>query len=577
MATLDPILTKILWSRLISIVDEAATGLVRTSYSIVVRDYHDYCVGIFDARGNMLVHSTQTAPGFIAMMPNVMRAFMQAYPIETLVEGDVLVTNDPWIATGHLLDITIAEPIFGDGRLVGFTVCVVHHLDIGGRMACIESNDMYEEGLKIPILKLFDAGKPNEAVFAFIRANVRMAPKVLGDVNAQLSANAICAKGVRKMIAEYRFPDLGPLADTICALSSASMRRRIRELPDGTYGNTVLLPPLGTLKEPIRVQLAVTIAGETIAFDYEGSSPEVAAACNLTLPFTASYTIYAIKVLLDPTVPNNAGCIEPITVKAPLGSCMNCNPPAPTWGRTLIAHNLPEIVFGALAEVLPEEVPASAGSTPLVAMYFNGRKADGAPFLSIVSHAGGFGARREADGYGSLCFPYNTAAIPIEVTESDTCLVYRKREFATDTGGPGRQRGGIGQEVVFGIPAGAHAPAAPVISTLRGSSRAPDSTYPIQGRQGGGKGRGNGLTLNGERVRPGAGHALVAGDEIRLLLPGGGGFGDAFARDAALVAEDVRAGLVSAAAARSEYGVVLAADGAVDAAATAALRDRRPA
>lgn len=573
MAILDPILTKILWNRLISIVDEAATGLVRTSYSIVVRDYHDYCVGIFDARGNMLVHSTQTAPGFIAMMPNVMRAFMEAYPIDSLAEGDVIITNDPWIATGHLLDMTIAEPVFLEGRLVGFTVCVVHHLDIGGRMASIESKDMYEEGLKIPILKLFEAGKPNETVFSFIRANVRMAPKVLGDVNAQLSANSICAHGLRKMIREYDFPDLAPLADTIIALSSRSMRARIRELPDGIYRNAVRLPPVGTLTEPILIQLAVEIAGDCITFDYDGSSPEVEAAVNVTLPFASSYTIYAVKVLLDPDVPNNAGCIEPITVKATRGSVMNCNPPAPTWGRTVIAHNLPEIVFGALAQILPDQVIASCGSTPLVAMYFNGRKSDGTEFLSIVSHAGGFGARIDHDGYGSLCFPFNTAAIPVEVTENDTCLVYRKREFATDTAGPGRHRGGIGQEVIFGIPSDGHAPPGPVTATLRGSTRAPDSTYPIQGRQGGGAGRGTVLTLNGRSVRPGAGQRLMPGDEIRLLLPGGGGFGDPLARDPEAVRQDVLAGLVSAAAALDEYGVVLMPDGSLDEAGTTLRRE----
>ena len=573
MAALDPILTKILWNRLISIVDEAATGLVRTSYSIVVRDYHDYCVGIFDARGNMLAHSTKTAPGFIAMMPNAMKEFLRLHPAGTLREGDALATNDPWIATGHLLDLTVVEPIFLDGTLVGFTVCVVHHLDIGGRMASLESKDMYEEGLKIPITRIYEAGRRNETFFDFVRANVRMAPKVAGDISAQMAANNICKQGVRKMIREYAFTDLETLVDTIIRIAGDSMRRQIAELPDGIYRNEVRLPPVGGLKQPILVRIAIEIRGDTIAIDYDGSDAEVEAAVNLTLPFTASYTIYGIKVLIDPDVPNNAGCIAPITVRAPLGSVMNCRPPAPTWGRTLIAHNLPELVFGALAPALPDRVIAACGSTPLVAMYFNGRKRDGQEFLSIVSHCGGFGASGTRDGYATLCFPFNTAAIPVEVTEADTCLVYRKREFAVDTGGPGRFRGGLGQEVIFGVPDDDHAPPTPVAATLRGSPRALDSTYPVFGREGGKHGRGTGLTLNGEKVLPGGRQKLVPGDEIRLLLPGGGGYGDPLSRDPAAVRQDVRDGLVSLAAAREDYGVVLdAATLEIDKAATATLR-----
>ncbi len=575
MQTLDPILTKILWNRLISIVDEAATGLVRTSYSIVVRDYHDYCVGIFDVDGNMLVHSTKTAPGFIGTMPIVMKHFLSVYPAETLVEGDVIGTNDPWIATGHLLDLTLAQPIFLDGTLVGFTVCVVHHLDIGGRMASIESKDMYEEGLKIPVMKLYEAGRPNDAVFAFIRANVRMAHKVLGDVNAQMAANNICTEGVRKMIREYRFSDISLLARTIIGLAGQSMRNRIRALPDGIYRNAVDLPPVGQLQEAMHIEVAVEIKGEEIVIDYEGSSPEVEAAVNVTLSFTNSYTTYGVKVMIDPDVPNNAGCLEPITVKAPYGTLLNCAPPAPTWGRTVIAHNLPEILFGALAKAMPERVISACGSTPLVAMYFNGRKSNGQEFLSIVSHSGGFGASGRQDGYAALCFPFNTAAIPVEVTESDTCLVYKKKEFAVDTAGPGRHRGGCGQEVIFSVAEGEHAPPSPVASTIRGSTRDPNSTYPVFGREGGKHGRGALLTLNGTGIPPGLRHRLKPGDEIRLILPGGGGFGSPLERDPEAVRADVVAELVSLESARDEYGVIIStADMSVDVEGTEAARGR---
>jgi N-methylhydantoinase B len=335
------------------------------------------------------------------------------------------------------------------------------------------------------------------------------------------------------------------------------------------------IPPVGQLKQPMHVEVAVEVKDDEIVIDYEGSSPEVEAACNVTLPFTTSYTTYGIKVIVDPDVPNNAGCLAPITVKAPYGSLLNCAPPAPTWGRTVIAHNLPEIVFGALAPAIPERVIAACGSTPLVAMYFNGRKSNGQEFLSIVSHSGGFGGSGKRDGYGALCFPFNTAAIPVEVTENDTCLVYRKKEFAVDTAGPGRFRGGMGQEVIFGVATGDHAPPAPVASTIRGSSRSPDSTYPVFGREGGKPGRGVLITLKGEKVQPGLRHRLEPGDEIRLVLPGGGGFGSPLERDPAAVRADVIAGLVSMESARDEYGVVLRGeDFQVDIEATQALRDR---
>jgi N-methylhydantoinase B/oxoprolinase/acetone carboxylase alpha subunit len=319
-------------------------------------------------------------------------------------------------------------------------------------------------------MKHYDRGRRNETVFAFLRANVRMAHKVLGDLNAEIAANNICADGVRKMIREYEFTDLSLLADTIIRLAGQSMRNAIRKLPNGIYRNTVSIPPIGRMKAPFQIVCAVEIHDETIVIDYEGSSPEVEAAINVTLPFTTSYTTYPIKVAIDPDVPNNAGCLEPITVKAAEGSVLNCRPPAPTWGRTILAHNLPEIVLGALAEAMPDRIIAACGSTPLTAMYFNGRLRNGDEFLSIVSHMGGFGGGPVRDGYSCLSFPYNTASIPVEVTEADTCLLYLKREFAPDTAGPGRNRGGFGQEIAFTIPDDERAPRNCSPLAARGSS-----------------------------------------------------------------------------------------------------------
>lgn len=570
---LGPVLTRILWNRLISIVDEAATGLVRTAYSMVVRDFHDYCVAIFDARGNMLAHSTRSTPGFIGIMPPVMRNFLAVHPPETLREGDVLVTNDPWLATSHLLDVSIAAPIFHDGRIVGFAVCVVHHLDIGGRMASIDSRDMYEEGLKIPILKLYEAGRRNDTVLAFVAANVRSADRVQGDLRSQVIATDVCAAGIRRMIAEYRVADLDALGDAIMGLAERSLRGRIAALPDGIHRHALRLPPVGARQVSIELVLSLEIRGDELVFDYAGSSAEVEAAVNVALPMTVSYSVYPAKCALDPEVPHNQGCLRPIRVLAPEGSVLNCRPPAPTWGRSIVSHALPELVFGALVEALPERTIAGCGSTPLTLLTMSGRRRTGERFLAVASHIGGFGGSAAQDGAPCLPFPNNTAVIPVEVIETETCLLYERKELAIDTGGPGRRRGGVGERMVLRVPDGAQAPPEPVTVSIRGWNRAPDSPFPVVGLRGGGAGRGCALRVNGVPQPHNQVHRLSPGDVVELDMPGGGGFGDPLAREPELVLADVRVGLVSRAAARGDYGVVLLADSdAVDADATARLR-----
>ena len=572
---LDPVTIQILWNRLITIVDEAATGLMRTAYTPSVKEYHDFCCALFDTNAQMLSHSTVTTAGFLGIVPEVMRNFLKKHPPETLQPGDAIITNDPWIASGHLIDISIASPIFHRDRIVGYTLCIVHHLDMGGRMSTLESKDMYEEGLKIPILKLFEAGKLNETIFEFMRANIRVPDKVLGDIRAQLVANNVCARGLNALLDEYDLDGLEELGAEVIQRTESSLRRKIAALPDGAYRNDVRLPKIPGCDDEIEVKTLVTVAGDEVTIDYSGSSGEVGAAINCSYNMTRSYTAYPIKLALDPYVPNNDGGLRPIKVIAPEGTIVNSRPPAATWGRTMISHLFPEIVFAAMENIMPENILASNGGSPANEVYLHGRHPDGRSFMAIAQHSGGFGASARYDGYSCLCFPNNTRNIPVEVTENEARMYYVRKEFRADSGGPGRNRGGLGQEVEFRILDGGTELARDVESSVRLSGRTEDGSFPVFGRRGGQNGRGSGMWVNETPVDHGIYRRLAPDDRVRFVLSGGGGYGDPRERDPERVLADVAQGYVSIEQAEADYAVVIDADRmTVDLEATAALRGK---
>lgn len=570
---LDPVTIQILWNRLVTIVDEAATGLMRTAYTPSVKEYHDFCCALFDTNAQMLSHSTVTTAGFLGIVPEVMRNFLEKYPPESLEPGDAIITNDPWIASGHLIDISIASPIFHRGRIAGYALCIVHHLDMGGRMSTLESKDMYEEGLKIPILRLYEGGRLNETVFEFMRANIRVPDKVLGDVRAQLVANNVCGRGLQALLEEYGLDGLEELGAEVVQRTESSLRRKIAALPDGAYRNDVVLPRIPGCDDEILIRTLVTVRGDEVAIDYTGSSGEVGAAVNCSYNMTRSYSAYPIKLALDPDVPNNEGGLRPIRVVAPEGTVVNSRPPAATWGRTMISHLFPEIVFAAMENIMPDAILASNGGSPANEVYLHGRHADGRSFMAIAQHSGGFGASARYDGYPCLCFPNNTRNIPVEVTENEARMYYVRKELRMDSGGPGRNRGGLGQEVEFGILDGGAQRSRDVESSVRLSGRTEDGTFPVFGRRDGRDGRGSGMWLNGEPVDHGVYRRLVPGDRVRFVLSGGGGYGDPNEREPERVLADVEQGYVSVERAEADYGVVIDPERMlVDAAATAELR-----
>lgn len=570
----NSITIQVLWNRLITIVDEAAGGLIRTAYTPSVKEYHDFCCALFDRNARMLSHSTITTAGFLGVVPGVMKQFILKYPPEKLDEGDVLITNDPWLASGHLIDVSVAQPIYYLGEIVGYALCIVHHLDMGGRMATLESKDMYEEGLKIPILKLYREGNLDPTIYAFMNANLRVPEKVLGDIRAQLVANHVCTRGLLALLEEYQMSGLEDLAQIIIERTELSLRRKISALPDGIHHCTALLPPIPSCPDRVELKAKIEINGDGVIVDWTGSSGEVAAAINGTPNILQSFTTYPFKLALDPNVPNNEGGLNPITVIAPEGCILNSRPPAATWGRTMIYHVIPEILFSALENVMPENVLGGNGGTPANEVYLHGWFNDGRSFMAIQQHSGGFGASVKFDGYSCLPFPNNTANIPVEVTENESTIVYLKKEFVQDSGGPGEMRGGLGQVVEFKVPDYVSEIIPNFIEcSVRVSGRHMENCLPVSGRFGGKPGNSGGLWLNDKPVDHGIYRRIFPGDRIRFALYGGGGYGDPLKRLPEKVISDIKEGYVSNESGEIDYGVVLCEDKfEVDAEATNSLR-----
>ncbi|MBO9355958.1 hydantoinase B/oxoprolinase family protein [Bordetella petrii] len=548
------IAVELLWRRLITAVDEAAISLVRTSFSSVVRDFHDYACAVFDEKGRLLAQSTHSTPGLLGILPHTVPNFLKDPAVQAARDGDIFVTNDPWLATGHLIDITIAMPAFIDGRLVGYVLVVVHHMNVGGRVATLASQSVYEEGLKIPILRLYEKGAPNETAFAFIRANVLEPEKIIGDLRAQVASAHTATRRLKEIMSAASLSSLEALGDEIISRSERSMRQAIRKLPQGTYSSEFRLEGVSDYKVPLTLKLSVTVRDGEISLDFSGTSGQIPRAVNVTLNMTRSYSFYPLKCLLDPDIPNNEGCLIPISIEAPEGSLLNATFPAATWGRTMIAHMLPELIMQCLGQVIPESVLAGSGATPLWYGNFHGRYRDGRTFYSVVTLNGGLGARHGRDGISSICYPANVANIPVEMIEAESPLQFSAKEFAPDSAGAGRHQGGFGQRVSIRVDS-----AAELQGPIRAGVRGGRLGVPILGMAGGENVAIPAAYLNGREVALGTTLELHPGDELELSIPGGGGYGDPAERAAASVRADLDAGLLTPERALSVYPQAFAA------------------
>ena len=547
----DPITLEILWRRLISVVDEADGAVARTAFSSLLRDAHDYTCMFTDKKGRELAQGSFATPGQSGAMALGIKNLVNKLPLDEYKPGDAFITNDPWALAGHLNDICVISPIFYKDRVTAFTACVFHHSDIGGRVSS-DNHDVYEDGLFIPLVKLYDGGVLNEAIMEMIRWNVRTPDEVTGDIRSQVAANHVCEEKIIQMLDEYKMDGLDDLADEIINRTESSMREAIQKVPDGIYKAEGIVEQMEG-KGDVVIKASIQVHGSDITVDLDGSSPQVDWGGNVVYNFTYAYVFMAMKSMFDPEIPNNDGCTVPIAMKAPEGSVVHCKFPAAVAARMQIGHFLTEIIYRAMAGVLPDRVIAGSGGTPATMNVFYGRRNNGSPWHSVIIRGGGMGASATNDGYYDFIFPANGANTPVEIFESDTPLIVEKREIITDSGGAGKMKGGLGRRVIFKAPDDEYAPLPPVnLGIQSGRYR-----YPPEGLFGGKDGLKAQFLING---KPGNSYGLTQfgpGDEIIIDVAGGGGYGNPFERDPELVESDVADGYVSVEKAKEDYGVVI--------------------
>ena len=515
----DPIFMEISWNRIISFVDEAAAALVRTAFSPIIREAEDYAVVLFDGDGNSLAQSTTSAPSFIGTLPKTIRHFIAAMKDEGWHPGDVVITSDPWIGSGHLQDISMVAPVFNrKGELVAFSGVVAHPPDMGGRWTA-ENREIYEEGLQIPICKLMKRGEPNRDVFNIIRRNVRVPDQVIGDIYAMIASCTVAANRLNAFMEEVGLDSLSELAAAIHNFTERAVRNKIEAIADGTYYYEY---EVDGYDKPLKIAATLTIKGSAIAMDYTGSSMQVERAINCPLVYTNAFTVYPLICAINPQVPNNEGMLRPFTVTAPERCILNPVYPAAVGARNLTGHLLTTAVFGTLAQALAKDQIADRlladSASPRPHIVVSGQDDGGRPFSSMMFIAGGMGARPNKDGISCVAFPSSARNTSVEILESSGPILIERKSTREHSGGAGRFRGGDGQ--IFELRVRAKSGA--TISIFSDRSR-----FPPKGMNGGAAGAGTEILINGQPAPLKGSVRVKQNDILTVCSPGGGGFGAA--------------------------------------------------
>ena len=539
----DPITLEVVRNKLDGIANEMQSTLLRSSFSPIVKEGLDASASLFTLEGETLAQAT-AIPIHLATLIPVVRAVIGKFPVGTMREGDIYIMNDPYHGGTHLPDIALVMPIFFRGRPVAFSAAMTHHQDVGGMSpGSVPTNatEIYQEGIRIPPLKYRDAGEVNRTLVDLLTLNVRVPETFMGDLNAQVAACSIGARRMGELAERYGSNHLPAIAEELLGRSERLARRAIERIPDGRYHYVDWLDNDGVdLDKPVRIEVAVEIAGDRVLIDFEGTSPQVRGPFNCVPSGAHAGAYFAVIAMTDPSIPINGGCFRPIELRLPEGSIVNPREPAPVNSRTSTIKRIAGSIIGALRQARPEEAPADAAAA-LHVLAFGGTREDGSRYVVGELIASGSGASRGKDGVdvietdGSNCMN-----LPVEALEMDVPIRIRRSELRPDSGGRGEFRGGLGISREYEVLAGE------VVFTHRGERH----RRPARGAAGGGPGACAHSVIRraggAEEIIPSKTLVrLQRGDRVEVNTAGGGGFGDPAARAADRLAADVAGGKIS--------------------------------
>lgn len=538
---------QVMWTRLISVVEEQAQALVRTAFSPSVREAGDLSAGVYDAEGQMLAQAVTGTPGHVNAMADAVGHFIRRIGRQAMFAGDVYLTNDPWEGTGHKHDITVVTPVFRDGALIGFFACTAHVTDIGGRGFGADANDVHEEGLYLPIMKFAERGAVDRTLLQIIRGNVREPDQLVGDIHALATCNEIGQRRLLEMMEEFALVDLAGISEFILTNSRKATLERIAALPRGKASGHMAIDGYAT---PIDLHVHLSIEADRILCDWTGTSGVDPKGINVPMVYTKAYACYALKCAVAPEIPNNAASLAPFEVTAPEGTIVNAPFPAPVALRHVIGHMVPDTVYDALDKLLPGTVPAE-GAGCLCNFMLSVRPAPGATGARraevLTFNSGGSGARPALDGMSATAFPSGVMTMPVEATEQAGPVIVWRKELRPDSGGAGQYRGGLGQFMEVGARAG---------HVFDFSAMLDRVEHPARGRRGGGSGGATVIARSDGTAMRGKGRQSVPeGQHVLMEFPGGGGYGAPSMRDPAQVRRDLALGYITPDHAATHYGM----------------------
>lgn len=538
---------QVMWNRLLAVVEEQGQALIRAAFSPIVRECGDISAGIFDYHGRMLAQAVTGTPGHINTMAEAVKTLRARFPIQEMKPGDIYMTNDPWIASGHLNDFLLMMPVFYKDKVVGFTSCTSHLVDLGGLGMGPEGADIYDEGLLIPPCKLMDQGNVNALLLEIVKANSREPIANEGDIYALIACCEAGANRLSDMMAEFGIDDLEALSDYIIETSRKGTLDAIAALPKGTWRNIL---KVDGYDEEIDLHAALTIADDHVLLDFNGTAGCTNKGINVPLNYATAYSVFALRCIIGPEIPNNAGSLEPFRVTAPKGCILNAQAPAPVAMRHTLGQMTPDLVYGCLSQALPDVVPAEGASCmydlPLRHVPEAIERGDQQFALELVFN-GGTGARPALDGLSATAFPSGVWGSQIETTEAVAPVIFHRRELRPDSGGAGRTRGGLGQHIEVSSSLGQDFMLFLSVERI---------LNPAKGRMGGQDGAAGRIRIGHEGADlPGKGEMRVkAGEMLVFETPGGGGFGSPSERSPELIDRDIDAGFVTSQSAKREYG-----------------------